>query len=270
MRSQSDAVRRGPPLSRPFTYQLHVYIPPPDPKRTHPQLGPASLAASARLIGSTLCLDHPATRLTVSASLPRTAYPRSAAYTHACMNSAPHMLQPPLKLPGWSRRLLLAALALSACTTCFVRVLTAPTALHPLQARNIRQPRWTVAGLPLRMRKTRVAVLHQGDASSDGMLLAVAVPAPARASLQADADAHHLGIDLNPEQTPSSPSHTISHTSPMSSSPSSTAHSRTGMTRPSRASGKAGTASLRTTQIRLQGSVCVRSVWHVCGCAPRD
>ena len=117
------------------------------------------------------------------------------------MNSAPHMLQPPLKLPGWSRRLLLAALALSACTTCFVRVLTAPTALHPLQARNIRQPRWTVAGLPLRMRKTRVAVLHQGDASSDGMLLAVAVPAPARASLQADADAHHLGISQSRTDT---------------------------------------------------------------------
>ena len=110
---------------------------------------------------------------------------------HACINIAPDMLQPSLKLPGWFRRLVLAALALSVCTTCSVRVLTAATALRPLQARNIRQPRWTVAGLPLWTRKTRVAVLHQGDASSDGARRFHPTVSAFPLSAKRDADTHH-------------------------------------------------------------------------------
>lgn len=175
----SDAVLRGTPLSRPFTDETHVYM--PGCQAHSPTAWPCFFGRNYTdregLTASRITLASPFT----IHSLAQLLHQLGPHRLHACMNGTPpDMLHRSPRLPGWFRRLVLASLALCVCATCFVRLclLAGPDAgagaLRSLQARNnIRQPRWAVAGLPLRTRKTRVAVLQHGDASSDGVLLSL-------------------------------------------------------------------------------------------------
>ena len=177
----SDAVLRGTPLSRPFTDETHTYM--PGCQAHSPTAWPCFFGR--------ICTDRDATHCLAFSSTPSYSSCINSDRS-ACMHerNPQDMLHwhPSLRLPGWFRRLVLAALALCVCTTCFVRLclLAGPGAgaLQSLQARNIRQPRWNLAGLPLWTRKTRVAVLQHGDASSDGVpRFHPALSPPALASL---------------------------------------------------------------------------------------